>query len=104
VRQLSKRFSGSAATRCSKRAIDVVVTDIVMPRMGGRDLAQRLLSDRPAMKVLYVSGYSEAAIQSHGMLGKNSAFIAKPFTPDDLRRSVRALLDARPPVGSSAGS
>jgi CheY-like chemotaxis protein len=87
--QVLEARDGEEALALARRhlgPIDVVVTDIVMPRMGGRDLAQRLLSDRPAMKVLYVSGYSEAAIQSHGVLGNNSAFIAKPFTPHDLRR------------------
>ncbi|OGK93243.1 MAG: hypothetical protein A2X50_11490 [Candidatus Rokubacteria bacterium GWF2_70_14] len=74
--------------------IHLLVTDVVMPQMGGRALAERLASLRPEMKVLYVSGYSEAAIAQHGVLDPGTAFMAKPFTADELTRKIREVLDA----------
>ena len=74
--------------------VHLLVTDVVMPQMGGRALAERLASLRPEMKVLYVSGYSEAAIAQHGVLDPGTAFMAKPFTADELTRKIREVLDA----------
>ena len=74
--------------------IHLLVTDVVMPQMGGRALAERLASLRPEMKVLYMSGYSEAAITQHGVLDPGTAFMAKPFTADELTRKIREVLDA----------
>ncbi|MBI1958447.1 MAG: GAF domain-containing protein, partial [Candidatus Rokubacteria bacterium] len=74
--------------------IHLLVTDVVMPQMGGRALAERLASLRPEMKVLYMSGYSEAAIAQHGVLDPGTAFMAKPFTADEVTRKIREVLDA----------
>ena len=74
-------------------AIQLVVTDVVMPEMSGRELAVRLLERRPDIKVLYISGYSEDAIAQHGVLDPGTTLLAKPFTPDDLRRTVAMLLE-----------
>jgi len=74
--------------------IKLVVTDVVMPEMSGRELAVRLLERRPDLKILYISGYSEDAIAQHGVLAPGTTLLAKPFTPDDLRRTVAMLLDA----------
>ena len=71
------------------RAIDLLVTDLVMPRMNGRELAAKVRLLRPEIKVLYISGYSDKAATL------NSAFLKKPFTPDELARAVRAVLDER---------
>ncbi|HEV8303825.1 MAG TPA: CHASE domain-containing protein [Gemmatimonadales bacterium] len=76
--------------------IDLVVTDIIMPRLGGPEMVERLRIERPELKVLYVSGYSPVAIEIHGVRGENSAFIAKPFTPDSLISGVQALLNSEP--------
>jgi two-component system, cell cycle sensor histidine kinase and response regulator CckA len=73
--------------------IRLVVTDVVMPEMSGRELAGRLLELRPALKVLYISGYSQDAIAQHGVLDPGTTLLSKPFTPDDLRRTVAMLLD-----------
>ncbi|HET7342434.1 MAG TPA: PAS domain S-box protein [Methylomirabilota bacterium] len=73
--------------------IDLLVTDVVMPQMSGRELAAQLLQRRPRTRVLYISGYSEDAIAQHGVLDPDTTLLAKPFTPDELRRTVTLLLE-----------
>jgi len=74
--------------------VHLLISDIVMPKMSGRELAERLLSKNPAMKVLFMSGYTDEAIVRHGVLDKEVEFLQKPFTPDVLGRKVREILDA----------
>ena len=73
-------------------AIDLVITDVVMPRMGGRELAELVRPRRPATKILYVSGYTDDAIVRHGVLDAGAVFLQKPFTPDSLARKVKEIL------------
>jgi signal transduction histidine kinase/ActR/RegA family two-component response regulator len=73
--------------------IHLLVTDVVMPNLGGRDLAVRLADIRPAMRVLFVSGYTDDAIVRQGMLDPGTNFLQKPFTPEGLARRVREVLD-----------
>jgi CheY-like chemotaxis protein len=75
------------------KQIHLMVTDVVMPRMSGRELADCLEPIRPEMKVLYMSGYTDDAIIRHGVLEQGMAFIQKPFAPDALLRKVRDVLD-----------
>ena len=65
-----------------------------MPQMNGRELAERLKSLRPETKILYMSGYTDAAILHHGILERGEAFLQKPFTPNSLARKVREVLNA----------
>ncbi|HEV2055694.1 MAG TPA: response regulator [Methylomirabilota bacterium] len=76
--------------------IHLMVTDVGMPQMGGRELAQRLQPVRPDMKVLYMSGSTVDAIVRHGVLGAGMAFLSKPFTSDALALKVREVLDTPP--------
>jgi len=74
--------------------VDLLMTDVVMPGMSGRDLADRVAERRPGIKVLYLSGYTDDAIVRHGVLEPGIAFLQKPFSADALARKVREVLDS----------
>ncbi|MBI5576232.1 MAG: Cache 3/Cache 2 fusion domain-containing protein [Deltaproteobacteria bacterium] len=74
--------------------IHLLITDVVMPQMNGRELARRMLASRPDIKVIYISGYTEDAIIHHGVLDPGMHFVQKPFRPGDLVRKIREVLDA----------
>jgi DNA-binding NtrC family response regulator len=74
--------------------IHLLITDLVMPRVSGIELARRLVERRPDLRVLYTSGYSDHTAIQQGMLEPNVAFLQKPFTIAALARKVRELLDA----------
>jgi len=82
---LCERFSGT---------IHLVVTDVVMPKMSGRQLMERLSAARPDTKVLFMSGYTDDIGVRHGVVDEGIAFLQKPFTPQTLTRKVREVLDA----------
>ena len=82
--QLAEEYSGE---------IDLLITDVIMPEMNGRDLARRLLDRQPGLRQLYMSGYTADVIGSHGVQDGGLNFIAKPFTMKNLARKVRAVLE-----------
>ncbi|MGH7562673.1 MAG: response regulator, partial [Gemmatimonadales bacterium] len=82
--------------------IHLLVSDVVMPGMSGRQLADRFTGLRPEAKVLFVSGYTDDAVVRHGILELGTHYLQKPFTPDMLARKVRRVLDTTPPRQSSS--
>ena len=90
---------GSEALQISnahKDPIHLLLTDVIMPGMNGRELAQRVLAARPETKVLYMSGYTENAIGQNGTLDAGITLLQKPFTLPALKATVREVLNARP--------
>ena len=75
------------------RAIDVVLTDVVMPGGSGPELVKQLTERQPGLKVIYMSGYTEESIVHHGVLKPGIAFLHKPFTSDGLGRKIREVID-----------
>ncbi len=94
---LEAQDGGEALQVCEEHwgPIHLLLTDVVMPRMSGHELAQRLASRRPETKVLYVSGYTDDAIVQCGVIDRGTSFLQKPFSPDALARSVREVLDSK---------
>jgi two-component system, cell cycle sensor histidine kinase and response regulator CckA len=76
-----------------ERPIDLLVTDVVMPEMGGGELVERLAARRPNLKVLYISGYTDDEVLRRGVHGAPASFLHKPFTSDDFMRRVREMLE-----------
>ena len=91
---LEARHGDEALAICERHseAIHLMLTDVVMPGMNGRELAERLARLRPQTKVLYMSGYTDNAIILDGVLNGRAVFLQKPFTPDALARKVREVL------------
>jgi CheY-like chemotaxis protein len=81
-------------------SIDLLVTDVIMPQMSGRELAQRLKLQQPSLKVLYISGYTDDMLAHHGVLESNVFLLQKPFAPDELAKKLREVLDT--PAARSA--
>ncbi|HKE21823.1 MAG TPA: ATP-binding protein [Bryobacteraceae bacterium] len=85
ARRASKQYHG---------VIHLLITDVVMPKTNGRELAEQLTARRPGMKVLYMSGYTDSAIASSGVLTRDNSFLQKPFTPFSLADKVREVLES----------
>ncbi|MGH7397838.1 MAG: ATP-binding protein [Candidatus Rokuibacteriota bacterium] len=92
---LEARNGAEALLLCERHQgpLDLLLTDVVMPRMSGRELAERLAPIRHDLSVLYMSGYTDDAVIRHGVLGAGTAFLQKPFTPATLVQRVRETLD-----------
>jgi PAS domain S-box-containing protein len=118
VRELVREFLGAAGYRVLEAAdgihalevaarhkgpIHMLITDVVMPRLSGRELVNRLTTERGDVKVLYISGYTDDSVFRHGVLEGGVAFLQKPFNLKSLAKKIRELLDGRPvPAGSQA--
>jgi len=85
---------GEALLVCESERVDLVLTDVVMPFLGGRELANRLETLQPGIKVLFMSGYTDDAIVHRGVQDESARFIQKPFTPEELARRVRSVLES----------
>ena len=72
--------------------IDLLLTDVVMPNLGGAELARRLRALRPGIRVLFMTGYSAEAVATHGVLAPDSSLLQKPFTAEELMRRVDEAL------------
>jgi PAS domain S-box-containing protein len=104
ARQILERFgytvieaaNGTDALSSAKNGatIDLLLTDVVMPEMSGRELVDRFAKLRPTTKVLFMSGYTDDAIVRHGVLRPGTPYLEKPFSPDTLARKVREVLDS----------
>ncbi|HMI31059.1 MAG TPA: ATP-binding protein, partial [Candidatus Limnocylindrales bacterium] len=88
---------GIELARAYESRIDLVLTDVIMPRMSGKEFAVRVLEIRPEVRVLYMSGYARHLMTSQGVLEAGTEFLEKPFTPQGLAYKVREVLDSRPP-------
>jgi len=90
---------GAEAVRLGRerlRDIDLVVTDVVLPLLGGREVVARLRQDRPSLPVVYMSGYTLGTIPDRELIDRDTAVLSKPFTPQTLGIRVREVLDRRP--------
>ena len=76
------------------QTIQLLVTDVVMPGMNGKDLSEILLGQRPQMRVLYISGFTADDVARRGVVNTGATILRKPFTPDELAGAVREVLDA----------
>ncbi len=97
--------NGEEAITVSRKyngVIHLMLTDVIMPLLNGRELADKLKLERPDMRVLFMSGYTDEAIFRHGVLDSMNAFIQKPFTPISLSKKVREILDERVPNTTDA--
>ena len=82
-----------ALLRRDDRPIHLLITDVIMPRMGGKELSNRLAADRPDLKVLFVSGYVDNEILREQRFERGEAYLQKPFAPETLLRTVRKMLE-----------
>jgi nitrogen-specific signal transduction histidine kinase/CheY-like chemotaxis protein len=83
--------------------IDLLITDVVMPVMSGREVAERLAAERPGMKVLFISGFADRAIVHHGMLSPGINYLQKPFPLSELTRKVEEILKGTSGSGGVSG-
>ncbi len=92
---LAARNAAEAFSLCQhdKEEIHILVTDVVLPKMSGPELAKELKALRPNMRILFMSGYMDDAVIQHGMIDPDTPFLAKPFTSAGLIRKVREVLD-----------
>jgi len=92
VLQASGGEEALALARRGDAPIDLLLTDIVMPKMSGVELADRMERERPGMRILFMTGYAEESVVNEGILGKHRECIGKPFSQEQITKRVRAIL------------
>ena len=91
--------------RTEKGVIDLLLSDVVMPLMNGREMSEKIRAIRPGIKVLFMSAYSTDTITAYGIrIARGQPFVTKPFRMEDLAAQVRAALDYRTPFGKRPGA
>jgi len=97
---LSAKSPGDAIDLCTRTqvGIDLLLTDVVMPGMNGRELRDQIEKIRPGTKVMYMSGYTENVLPLREIVEAGANFLEKPFTPDALAGKIREVLDRRDPA------
>jgi two-component system, cell cycle sensor histidine kinase and response regulator CckA len=103
--QILQASGGAEALRLFEQhqgSIDLLITDVIMPQMSGRELAQRLKALQSSLKVLYISGYTDDMLAHHGVLESNVFLLQKPFAPDELAKKLREVLDTPAIRGAEA--
>jgi CheY-like chemotaxis protein len=95
VREAADGAQALAFVEASAERIDLLLTDVIMPEMHGRALAERLMTSEPGIRVLYMSGYTDDDILRRGLTQPGTVLLQKPFTPEELARAVREVLDAQ---------
>ena len=92
---IEARNGVEALSICQKEdfKFDLLMTDVVMPEMGGRELAEELKTRFPNLKIIYTSGYTDDAVVRHGVIEASTNFIPKPYTPAALAKKIRSVLD-----------
>ncbi len=98
-----RRRGAARSARSTPDPIDLLLTDVVMPQMSGRELAEELGARRPGLRVLYMSGYTPDVALRHGVSEATAAFVQKPVAPKALLRVVREILDGPPREQARAG-
>jgi CheY-like chemotaxis protein len=89
--------------RTHRGSIELLLTDVVLPRMSGRETAASLLAMRPGLRVVYMSGYTDQVVGQQGVIEPNTHFLQKPFTAEALLRKLRLVLDEPPPAPPTSG-
>jgi CheY-like chemotaxis protein len=105
--QVLEAGGGAEAAKLAEQApqpIDVLLTDVVMPRMSGSELAGVVSAMRPGIRVLYISGYSEDELREYGITRRQPNFLQKPFTQEELIHKLESLLHEEPRTFRAAGS
>jgi len=100
VLEASNGAEGLVVAGSRTGGIDLLLTDVVMPEVGGRELAEQLLRSRPDLRILFMSGYTEDEVVLRAVSVAGTTFLEKPFTPDGLAKTVRTLLDSPVPTAA----